>query len=125
MNIAKISCAGLALAILIIGAAAALPIEDKTVSITDKGFSPQSVEVVVGQKVVWKNATEKEHTVTAKGKPAGEGQDEKEKDKPLFDSGPIKPGTSWEHTFTKEGTYSYYCTMEKNMTGTVVVKSAK
>lgn len=117
-------CAGIAAAVVVlaIGAAVALAPEDKTVQIMDTGFVPDRMDVMEGGKVVWKNMTQKEHTVTAKMKSGEPGQ---EKDKPSFDSGPIKPGASWEYTFTKAGTFEYYCTLHPKMTGTVVVKSAK
>ena len=119
-----IACTGVALALMVLGAAAGDVADEKTVKITDKGFVPDKIELTVGQKVVWENATLKEHTVTARGKAPGEpGQEEK--DKPLFDSGPIKPGANWEHAFTKEGTYEYACRMDKTMAGTIVVKPAK
>ena len=96
-------------------------VPEKTVQITEKGYVPASVEIVVGQKVVFQNATQKDHTVTSK--PAGEpGQD---KDAAAFDSGPIKPATSWEHTFTQAGTFPYSCKEDRSMAGTVVVKPAK
>lgn len=47
------------------------------------------------------------------------------KDKANLDSGVIKPAGSWEHTFTKPGTYSYYSKESKSATGTIVVKAAK
>lgn len=113
----------IAACLLLIGAAPALTGEDHVVQITDKGFEPAKIAVKAGEKVVWKNATQKEHTVTASVKPAEPGQEAQEK--PLFDSGPLKPGSSFEFTFTKEGTYEYGCTMDKGMTGAVVVKPAK
>ncbi len=104
------------------GMAMAVAVQDTTVQITDKGYAPARVEITVGQKVVFQNATQKDHTVTSK-LPAEVA--EQGKDKEDFDSGVIKPGTSWEHTFSKEGTFTYYCKEEKSMTGTVVVNPAK
>ncbi|HXX95330.1 MAG TPA: plastocyanin/azurin family copper-binding protein [Planctomycetota bacterium] len=113
---------GIALAVAI-GAAACDSPDEKTVQITDQGFVPDKIEVTVGQKVVWVNASSKEHTVTARGKAPG-AAGLQEKDKPFFDSGPIKPAASWSTSFDKEGTYEYGCTKDKAMTGMVVVKPA-
>lgn len=103
-------------------------LQQSQVKITDRGFEPQRLEVTVGQKVTWQNMTQRDHTVTAKplGQPARpQEQDPEKRDQEiLFDSGPIKPGASWEHTFTKEGTYEYGCKLEPTMTGTIVVKAA-
>ncbi|HXX92011.1 MAG TPA: plastocyanin/azurin family copper-binding protein, partial [Planctomycetota bacterium] len=96
---------GVIVVLLALGAAGAMP-EEKVVQITDKGFVPDKLEVTLGQRVVWENATLKDHTVTARSKAPGKAGVEQE-DKPLFDSGAIKPGATWEHTFTKEGTFEY------------------
>jgi hypothetical protein len=40
----------------------------------------------------------------------------------LFDSGPFKPGQSWTHTFTKPGTYTYFCTIHPWMDGVAIVQ---
>jgi plastocyanin len=122
MSIAKLAWVSVAAGLLVAGVAVAGSVQDKTVQITEKGYMPDRIEVLVGQKVVFQNATQKDHTVTS-SKPAGES--EQDKDKREFDSGVIKPGTSWEHTFSKEGTYSYHCKEDKLMTGTIVVASAK
>jgi len=104
--------------LLVLSLAAAVPADHK-VEISDKGYSPQFVEVVEGHKVVWVNTSQKEHSVTAVVKAAPD----QDKDKPLFDSGPIKAGATFEYTFSKAGTYNYGCTMDKAMTGTVTVKA--
>lgn len=122
MNVSKLAWISVAAALLVAGVAVAGAVQDKMVQITDKGYSPDRVEITVGQKVVWQNATEKDHTVSSK-LPSGESA--QDKDKPVFDSGPIKPRTSWEYTFTKEGTYTYFCKEDKGMTGTIVVNPAK
>ena len=40
----------------------------------------------------------------------------------LFDSRAFKPGQSWTHTFTKPGTYTYFCTIHPWMDGVVTVQ---
>jgi plastocyanin len=122
MSIARLVWASVAGALLVAGVALAGTVQDRMVQITEKGYTPDRIEVIVGQKVVFQNTTQKDHTVTS-SKPAGES--EQDKDKREFDSGIIKPGTSWEYSFSKEGTYVYYCKEDKLMTGTVVVTSAK
>lgn len=122
MRIAKSIWVGAAVVVLALGIAAAVTPDEKTVQITDSGFVPDKVDVMEGGKVMWKNASLKEHTVTARSK---SGSPEQEKDKPVFDSGPIKAGGTWEYTFTKAGTYEYFCTLHPKLTGTVTVKSSK
>ena len=121
MRLAQLAWVSAAIALLVAGVAVAGVVRDHSVSITDKGFVPARVEINVGHKVVFQNATQTDHTVTSK--PSAES--EQDKDKTGFDSGIIKPSTSWEYTFQKEGTYTYYCKEDKSMTGTIVVNPAK
>lgn len=110
--------AGIAMLGFFFGMAAAQPAgEEKKVEIGKKGFSPEKLEVKVGQKVLWTNTTDQDHTVTSNEKAPGDAQD-----KPMFDSGPIKPGATWEYAFDKAGSYGYHCSKEKTMTGMVMVK---
>ena len=122
MTFTKLAWAHVAAAFLLAGAALAGTAQDKIVQVTDKGYVPARIEVLVGQKVVFQNVTQKDHTVTSKG-PAD--ATEQDKDKTAFDSGAIKPATSWEHAFSKEGTYLYHCKEDKSMTGTIVVSPSK
>ena len=122
MSISKLAWVSVAVGLLVAGVAVAGAVRDQTVGITEKGFGPDRVEITAGQKVVFQNNTDKDHTVTSRNPANESGQD---KDKTAFDSGLIKPSASWEHTFAKEGTYSYYCKEDKSMIGTIVVNPAK
>lgn len=114
-----------AISLLTLGiAAAATSDEHFKVEINDKSFSPETAEVSVGQTVIWMNNTKNEHSVTARVEAAADQDKDKNKEsKPLFDSGPIKPGATFEHKFSKAGTYEYACSMDKSMVGRVVVKA--
>src|SRR5215212_6574164 len=80
------------------------------VSIVDFAFQPASIEVPAGSTVTWTNTGAVTHTVTA--------------DDGAYDSGQLKPGTSFSQTFTTPGTYTYHCEIHPQMTGTVVVTEA-
>ena len=57
--------------------------------------------------MTWENSGETIHTVKGDG----------------FFSKAINPGDSYEHKFTKPGTYDYVCTLHPDqMQGTIVVK---
>lgn len=71
-------------------------------------YQPLRIQVAEGTKVTWTNADSVVHTVTDVNN--------------NFDSNLINPGESWSYTFTKEGTYNYYCTLHPWMRGTVEVK---
>ena len=76
------------------------------VSIQSIQFSPATLEVKMGQVVEWKNDDLIPHTATS----------------PEFDSGTLKSGQSWRHTFTKAGNFPYICTFHPQMKGVVIVK---
>lgn len=79
-----------------------------SVSIAGMSFQQASVTVSVGTTVEWSNKDSVAHTVTAKDK--------------SFSSGKMSPGSTYSHTFTKAGTYSYSCTIHPSMKGTVIVQ---
>jgi nitrite reductase (NO-forming) len=70
-------------------------------------FSPNVIQLKVGEKVMWVNGDEIAHTATA--------------DDASFDTGFIESGQSFTLTFPKTGTYAYHCTPHPWMKGTVVV----
>ncbi|MEU9174477.1 plastocyanin/azurin family copper-binding protein [Streptomyces sp. NPDC048420] len=68
--------------------------------------------VEVGQTVQWTNHDSAPHTVTTTKAPVA------------FDSGTLKQGDSWSYTFTKVGTYEYYCAVHPDMVSSVKVVAA-
>lgn len=77
------------------------------VTIQNFAFSPASLSVKVGDTVTWNNNDNASHTVTA-----NDGS---------FNIGTINPGNTGSYTFTKAGTYPYYCSFHPNMKGTITV----
>ena len=77
------------------------------------GSTTGNIEIIVGDKVVWKNADTAAHTVTS-GTPT-DGPDE------IFDSGLFAPGKSFPFIFEEKGTYPYFCLVHPWMTGIVSV----
>ncbi len=75
-------------------------------------FQPGTIEVRAGTTVEWTNRDDIEHSVTSgtPNAPAGD-----------FDSGFFTRGGSYAFTFTKPGTYSYFCRRHPSMTASVVV----
>ena len=76
------------------------------VSIQSLQFSPATLEINKGDVVEWKNDDLVPHTATG----------------PTFDSGGLKSGQSWRHTFTQAGNFPYICTFHPQMKGVVNVK---
>jgi plastocyanin len=72
-------------------------------------FVPVGVTVRAGTRVIWVNRDAASHTVTA--------------DDGAFDSGPLRLGGRFGHTFEAPGRYSYFCAYHANMTGVVTVEN--
>ena len=71
-------------------------------------FGPQMLTVPVGTTVTWTNSDDIPHTsVSTEG---------------VFKSKVMDTDEKFSYTFTKAGTYSYYCSVHPKMTGQVVVK---
>ena len=71
-------------------------------------FGPQTLTVTVGTTVTWTNSDDIPHTsVSTDG---------------VFKSKVLDTDEKFSYTFTKAGTYPYYCTIHPKMTGKVVVQ---
>jgi plastocyanin len=75
-------------------------------------FYPSSITVPKGTTVTWVNMDFVQHTVTSGTEQAPTG---------LFDSNPLSHMQSFSYSFNTPGTYSYYCDLHPNMTGTIRV----
>jgi len=76
-------------------------------------FDPEVVHIIPNSTVTWINNDNVTHTVSS-GNPE-QGADGK------FDSGLLKPGKEFSHTFKEVGTFNYYCQIHPAMTGTIIV----
>ena len=99
--------AGVGVMALLIGvhALAATP---PTIEIKEFKYGPPILSVPVGSTVTWVNHDEEPHTVTS-----GTG---------AFSSAGLVNEDTFVQTFTKPGTYEYFCKVHPFMKGTVVVK---
>ena len=91
-------------------AAAASPKPAATVHIKNYAYHENKVTVHVGDTVLFVNDDDDAHTVTATDK--------------TYDSGGLDSGETFTHTFTKPGTYSYFCALHPYMKAVVVVLPA-
>lgn len=78
------------------------------INIFNYKFDPATVTVPAGTTITWTNKDEIPHTVASTNKS-------------FKGSGGLDTGDSYSYTFTKPGTYSYFCTLHPFMKGTVVV----
>jgi plastocyanin len=71
-------------------------------------FSPATVTVPAGTTVQWTNHDDIPHNVVSEDK--------------SFKSKVMDTDENFSYTFTKPGTYSYFCSIHPKMTGKVVVQ---
>jgi plastocyanin len=106
--------------------ALALAAPAAVVKMTDKPpmYQPLKVTVKVGQSVEWINNAQTLHSVTTDPDSAQKPTDVSSPPgaKP-FDSGFMRPGATFDYTFTVPGTYKYLCLPHEKdgMIGIVVV----
>jgi plastocyanin len=78
------------------------------VKIDNFSFGPQTITVPVGATVTWTNRDDIPHTVVST---VG-----------VFKSKVRDTDEKFSYTFTKAGTYPYFCSVHPKMTGKVVVQ---
>jgi len=78
------------------------------VSIDNFRFTPQEIKVKAGTAVIWTNRDDIPHTVTSTDS--------------VFKSKTLDTDDKFTTTFTKTGTYSYFCSIHPKMTGKVIVE---
>jgi plastocyanin len=79
------------------------------VKIDNFTFAPQDLTVPAGTSVRWVNHDDIPHTVVSD-------------DKTTFKSKALDTDDSFSYTFTKPGTYSYFCSIHPKMTAKVIVQ---
>ena len=80
---------------------------------TDTCYLPSSIAVSAGDTVVWENEDNAAHTVTY--------GDPQTFPTPIFDSGLLPPGLSYEFAFADAGEHDYFCIVHPWMVGQVIV----
>ena len=78
------------------------------VKIDNFSFSPATITIPAGTTVKWTNRDDIPHTVV--------------NDDQKFESKALDTDESYSYTFTKPGTYPYFCSIHPKMTGKVIVQ---
>ncbi len=78
------------------------------IKIDNFSFEPQTLTVPSGTTVTWTNQDDIPHTAASTDG--------------IFKSKVMDTDEKFSYTFTKAGTYPYYCTIHPKMTGKVVVQ---
>ena len=87
-------------------------------------FMPMDVTVKVGTKVTWRNDEVITHTVTSgtvSGIDSSTGLRSGQKPDGRFNAKLNRRGDTFSYTFTKAGTYPYYCDIHFGMNAKVIV----
>ncbi len=84
------------------------PTVEAAIKIDNFSFSPATITIPVGTTVRWTNRDDIPHTVVSEDK--------------AFKSTVLDTDGDFTHTFTKSGTYSYFCSIHPKMIGKVVVQ---
>lgn len=79
------------------------------VKIDNFTFTPNALTVSAGTTVHWVNHDDIPHTVVSD-------------DKTTFKSKALDTDDNFSYTFSKPGTYSYFCSIHPKMTGKVIVQ---
>jgi plastocyanin len=80
------------------------------VKIDNFSFGPGALTVPVGTAVTWTNRDDIPHTVVSTG------------DSKTFKSKVLDTDEKFSYTFSKAGTYPYFCSIHPKMTGKVIVQ---
>ncbi|GLQ90385.1 cupredoxin domain-containing protein [Dyella flagellata] len=79
------------------------------VAIQNFAFAPKTLSVPAGTRVVWTNRDDEPHVITSAGA--------------MFASSKaLDGGDTYAVTFSKPGTYTYYCSIHPMMVGTIIVQ---
>jgi plastocyanin len=116
VSIARLAVPVLTAAILLFGAAKSsmvvkaqqAPAASMEVKIDNFSFGPAAITVPVGTTVTWINRDDIPHTVVSDDK--------------VFKSKVLDTDEKFSYTFSKPGTYPYFCSVHPKMTGKVVVQ---
>jgi plastocyanin len=83
-------------------------VKEVAVKIDNFSFSPATITVPLGTTVRWTNRDDIPHTVVSDDK--------------TFKSKALDTDEDFTYTFTKPGTYGYFCSIHPKMTAKVVVQ---
>ena len=87
---------------------AAQPASAAEVKVDNFSFGPTTLAVAVGTTVNWTNRDDIPHTIVSTEK--------------VFKSKVLDTDEKFSFTFTRAGTYPYFCSIHPKMTGSVVVQ---
>jgi len=94
--------------LLVAGYAAWAAPSPVTVEVKEFKFKPESITVALGTTVTWRNGDEEPHTIMSTDG--------------VFRSSALESAAHFSYTFTKPGTYHYFCTIHPHMRADIVAR---
>jgi plastocyanin len=95
--------------------AGGIPVNLRTITVSDSGFSPGALQVPIGTEVFWQWTGKQEHQVTGTFK-SDDG------DIPV-ESPRLKGSGTFSYEFTTNGLFEYHCAVHgEGMSGQVIIK---
>jgi plastocyanin len=85
------------------------PVAGAAIKIDNFSFGPATITIPAGSTVTWTNNDDVPHVVTSD-------------DNKMFKSKALDTDDHFSFTFTKPGTYNYYCAIHPKMTAKIVVQ---
>ena len=85
------------------------PAGGAAIKIDNFSFGPATITIAAGSTVTWTNNDDVPHVVTSD-------------DNKMFKSKALDTDDHFSFTFTKPGTYNYYCAIHPKMTAKIVVQ---
>jgi plastocyanin len=87
-----------------------------TINIYNMSFEPETITITPGEKIIWMNRSNLDHTSTSGSDCVKDGK---------WNSGYISHDQSYSHVFDSVGTYNYFCLPHclSGMKGKIIVKS--
>ena len=86
-----------------------IPASGATIKIDNFSFGPATITIPAGSTVTWTNDDDVPHVVSSD-------------DNKMFKSKALDTDDRFSFTFTKPGTYNYYCAIHPKMTAKIVVQ---
>jgi len=83
--------------------------KQNTIEIKDFAFNPQTLTVKAGEKITWINRDEEPHTIVSV-------------ERQFKKSSALDTDQEFTITTSTAGTYTYFCSVHPQMTGTIVVE---
>jgi plastocyanin len=109
-NMHRLRHAPFGVMLALLAATASASASDPAVTIDNFTFSPATLTVARGSRVVWTNRDDIPHTVTSADEPRA------------MKSEPLDTGDTFSHVFATKGAFRYFCSLHPHMQGTIVVQ---